>query len=669
LKKLKSYYLGHAPFIIFFIGFLILGLFIYRDYGVSWDEPISREACGRINYNYITTGDYKTLIEGNEKYHGPAFEIFLYWLENFLKIYDTQHVYYMRHLVTFLFFALSIVLFYKIVFDYNGSTLYATLACIFLVISPRIFAESFYNSKDIALLSAMIACIYTYIRYLRKAGIINIFLHALSSAILIDIRITGIIIPLFTLIFPLLNSFLNGQFKKILFKTILYLLFLCPLVILFWPVLWQDPLHRFIDAFMEMKKYHWNGSMLFNGYFMEANNIKWQYTPVWIGISTPILYWLSFIIGMLFFILKVIHTVKLNWKEIFKFQYEWLHLYIIVIPILSVIILHSVIYDGWRHLYFIYPSMIFFSIYAIKKLFEKFNLTIFKYALALIIACSVVSTSYSMISLHPYENVYFNFLAGKSLREAKLKYEFDYWGLSFREGLQYILDNDTNSIIKVYADVYPGEQNAMLIDDKDRERLVFTDSDISDYFVTAYRSHPKDDFPYKEYFSVVRDSARLMSVFDMHNPKRKENILFQVQNNFSNNDINLLSVKLDTDKVTNNVFNKVLSDVEFTPTYVYNTDSTFSNSDKVIVKFSANLYSQKSFKFSFVAQIDSSGKSISWQDKQKWYSSVNQWKKINAIIKLPRVTTNETLRFYLLNFYHTEFYLDDFNITVINLSE
>ena len=47
----------------------------------------------------------------------------------------------------------------------------------------------------------------------------------------------------------------------------------------------------------------------------------------------------------------------------------------------------------------------------------------------------------NMIELHPYEYVYFN-LAFGGLKNAHNRYETDYWGLSMREAMEWINEND-----------------------------------------------------------------------------------------------------------------------------------------------------------------------------------------------------------------------------------
>ena len=56
------------------------------------------------------------------------------------------------------------------------------LGSLFLILSPRIFAHSFYNSKDLAFLSFFIISIYTMVRYLEEKTLASIFSTPLPAA-------------------------------------------------------------------------------------------------------------------------------------------------------------------------------------------------------------------------------------------------------------------------------------------------------------------------------------------------------------------------------------------------------------------------------------------------------------------------------------------------------
>ena len=87
-----------------------------------------------------------------------------------------------------------------------------------------------------------------------------------------------------------------------------------------------------------------------------------------------------------------------------------------------------------------------------------------------------------MLRNHPYQNVYFNFLAGKNI---KSKFELDYWGLSYREGLQYILDNDPATNIKISVDDNSGIAAQQILKPLERQRLNYVGVDEAKYFLIS----------------------------------------------------------------------------------------------------------------------------------------------------------------------------------------
>ena len=97
-----------------------------------------------------------------------------------------------------------------------------------------------------------------------------------------------------------------------------------------------------------------------------------------------------------------------------------------------------------------------------------------------------------MIINHPFQNVYFNSLAGKNIRQ---NFELDYWGLSYKQGLEYILANDTSDIIYISDNM---GVDLRILPDADRKRLMFTDVYSNDdpksvkYFLTNFITHPND---------------------------------------------------------------------------------------------------------------------------------------------------------------------------------
>ena len=98
---------------IFFLCYLLLGLVIYSDFGIPWDEPIQR-ITGGVSVKYIgqilapklLTGKivgFPELSSWMDRDYGVAFEAPLVILEHWFSIHDERDVYLFRHLATFLF--------------------------------------------------------------------------------------------------------------------------------------------------------------------------------------------------------------------------------------------------------------------------------------------------------------------------------------------------------------------------------------------------------------------------------------------------------------------------------------------------------------------------------------------------------------------------------------
>ena len=199
----------------------------------------------------------------------------------------------------------------------------------------------------------------------------NAVLFSIFSAIAIDIRIMGIIVPFLTFSIIFFYLAIKKENLKNYYIPILVSFFLMPLfIILFFPSLWEDPINNFISTFFNLANHPTD--QIYNLYFgkvVENINVPWHYIPVWILITTPVLYLIFFLIGA---IKIIVNTILLkNEKNLQVFLQDLFFLLIIIISLGSVIILNSSLYNGWRHMYFIYPSIVMVSLVGIQFLFKK----------------------------------------------------------------------------------------------------------------------------------------------------------------------------------------------------------------------------------------------------------------------------------------------------------
>jgi hypothetical protein len=90
-----------------------------------------------------------------------------------------------------------------------------------------------------------------------------------------------------------------------------------------------------------------------------------------------------------------------------------------------------------------------------------------------------------MAELHPYEAVYFNSLVG-GVDGAEGRYPLDYWGLSYKEGLSYLL-RSTHGRVRLWTCTAPGYSNRNLFSRRERERLSYVSKRTASYAVCTGR--------------------------------------------------------------------------------------------------------------------------------------------------------------------------------------
>ena len=136
------------------------------------------------------------------------------------------------------------------------------------------------------------------------------------------------------------------------------------------------------------------------------------------------------------------------------------------------------------------------------------------------------SPIYSIIRIHPYQQVYFNSLAGK---EPMLNFEGDYLGLSYRKGFEWILENDSRDTINVIASQGWGNRHYLKSSDKKRLHLIYRDLprkpkyDAGDYYITNFRGYQPDWFqtatnfpPFdNEVFSINIRGMKILGVYKL----------------------------------------------------------------------------------------------------------------------------------------------------------
>lgn len=524
---------------IFFLSHLIVGSIILDDYGVSMDEPIQRKH-GIVSLEYVN-GKLGHLLpfenlydEDLETYdhrdYGVVFQMGAYFIERSLGLSDTRDIFLLRHALVFLLFWLSAIFFYRILEHHLHDWRMALLGTAFLILSPRIFADSFYNPKDIPLLSWCIISIYTLLKLLDLKNLKYGLLHGFACAMIINTRIVGVYIPVLTIFFLALDwiktSGRKEPLKGYLKSYSLFVISCIALTILFWPYLWSDPLSHFYYSFKAMSNFRWFNGIFFMGDFVFPNKLPWYYIPVWIGVSTPIFYLLLFIIGV-GIIFASLFTNRFLIYSSDEERNALIFLCFFLAPLIAVVLLKSTLYNGWRHLYFVYPSMLLVSTHGLKSIFDWLRSAFSKSHAQLILKTTLISTivictfyvGYRTVIMHPFQNVYFNSIVASKAGEY---FDMDYYGVSFKQGIERLLKNAPDPVVKVAFSNFSGMNNIYILPGYLRERIVETDLESANFYITNYQLNLQSrdrilrrSFPYDQHVldTIEVDKSNIIGIY------------------------------------------------------------------------------------------------------------------------------------------------------------
>jgi hypothetical protein len=508
---------------LFFIVYLICGILIYRDFGLTVDD-VSQKLLGDQSFDYIFHGNQE-LLSSRDKDHGPAFELTITYLYKLLDLKSDEQIYYFRHLVGFISFYIGTIFFYLLIKFRFKDWKIGLLGTLFLILSPRIFESSFVNSKDIPFMAFSIIALYTLFKFDEKLRLRDAVIHGAITGYMIAIRPLGLLMVAMTGMIWLIKFVIgiktqSHHIGRHLVSFGLFLSFTTIFVYLWWPWLWPDPIKNFISSFISLSQYTtWQGLVVYIGKVYEPTQLPWHYTPVWILVTTPLIYSFYFLIGIPLTIRGSL-LQKFNLNK-FTIRFDLVILCWFFIPLLMVSFLHSALYSGWRHMFFIYPAMLVFTISGMVHFYSLIRNGFISKIPGLIfrvsILISLLGTLTTMVIDHPYESMYFTILAGKNLKSARFRYGMDFYGLCAKEALDYAL-KDSNQI---HIDIYPSQavvlRSAYLLELDERARISWTgDFNRADYFIGAYTDR-REPFivpdNYKHIYSVERGGVDLCVVY------------------------------------------------------------------------------------------------------------------------------------------------------------
>ena len=433
---------------IFYWSLAVMALIVFFlafQSGVNGDDEFQNDYSTKLVDFYTTLGaDTAALYveKGNMHYYGGLFDLATGLINRAMGWTDYDRAY---HQVRHLFnggFGLLALLFIgwiaQVLIGWRG----AVLALLFGFLSPRFLGHSLMNPKDIPFAAGFAIAIYYLILLLKTLPKPN-WKHAVGVAvgfgIALGTRAGGLLIVGYVCLFMGLDFLLRFGWKGLSRQTTAltnYLIYGIGIIlggyilgILPWPAALVDPLGHPFAALTEFSELGIKIRVLFGGENVMSDATVWHYPLTWMLFTIPIFIWLGLVVHMI-------------WGgQIFK-RYAPLPYFLLVFatvfPLVYIIYKDSILHDGWRHLIFVYPSLVVIAAMGWVFLEEKLkHQRVGTYAVWIMLTLALLEPSIFILRNNKVPYVYFNPLVG-GINGAFGYYETDYWGVSVKPAIDWM---------------------------------------------------------------------------------------------------------------------------------------------------------------------------------------------------------------------------------------
>ena len=319
--------------------FAAVGVAVLGDYGMADGWLQRRMAVAAVDYVF---GDGALLIGDHDLYYGVSFEAPLLLAERLLGLTDSRAVLLLRHLLTHLFFLTGGLFCWLLALRLCGDRRLALFALLLYLLHPRLYAHSFFNSKDIPFLAMFMIALWLVERAFRRDTAAAFALCGAAVGVLVDLRVMGV--ALFAAVpglraLDLLQAQGGAGRRRALATGAAFVLAAAGTRYAVAPWLWSDP-SAVVDAFATLARHPSHGITFFQGEEVRWPFIPPHYLPVWMAVTTPPAVLLPALAG----------AVAVAWRGASRprdvlrntgLRFEWLLLACLTLPPAAVVALNS----------------------------------------------------------------------------------------------------------------------------------------------------------------------------------------------------------------------------------------------------------------------------------------------------------------------------------------
>ena len=474
--------------------FAAVGIAVLDDYGIPGDGPVQRRIAEQ-NVAYIM-GDRDALPGGlrvpSDSYYGIAFELPLLLAERLLGLQDSRDIYLSRHLLTHLFFIAGGFSCGLLAWRMFNNRWLALLAMLLFLLHPRLYAHSFFNSKDIPFAVMFVIALYLTHRAFRRDTAGAFVLLGIVVGLAANMRPFALLfIPAVLALRGLDWRHAAGDARQRILRTAGVFAAVTLLAIYAsQPWYWENP-WRFIDGLQTLSRHPSLVDNLFQGQIVWSDAVPAGFIPVWFGITIPPALLLLGAAGIAAVLWRGWRDPGQLWRQ-GELRFLLLLLACFALPVAAVTILQSHIYNGWRQMYFLWGPFCLLAAAALHRLPRPGRGLTWTLRMALggLAAAGLGGGLYAIISLHPHQQVYFNLLANRAgPDELRRQYVIDYWRTPLLQGLEHLLERYPDTTLYVLEGYYT-TLSRLLLPAAERERIALADEWAADFHILSDRMMP-----------------------------------------------------------------------------------------------------------------------------------------------------------------------------------
>ena len=459
--------------------FLAVGAAVVDDYGASLDEKDQRLLAVNVaDYVARWARDREALeqgyTDGVAKYFGVAFELPLLLVERALGLTDSRSIHLTRHILTHAFFLFGGFCCWLLAHRLFNSRLLATFAMLLFLLHPRLYAHSFFNSKDIPFASMFMIALLLAHRAFDRDTLRAFLACGAGVGVLINLRIMGIMLFVAVLAMRALDfmqASSREERKHALQTGSAFALAATLTLHAISPYLWADPL-AFFEGIATLARHPLRAIELFQGEFWAGWDLPMRYVPVWFSISTPPIALLLGLVGAAW-ILRQGAKRPIEVLRNGPLRFAFLLAACVAAPVAAVAGLGATLYNGWRQMYFIHAPFCLLATFGLHWLAAAPRSARQRAGAYGLTALGLATVAASMVAIHPYQHLYFNILVDRTTPERlRTQYQMDYWGTAVRDGLEHLLERYPSSPIHVVGAYGNIGRSAAMLPEADRRRIL-----------------------------------------------------------------------------------------------------------------------------------------------------------------------------------------------------